>query len=155
MCYYSSHTVVVTSSSLDIRVALSKLFYLYILFYMTPLFLLPYVNISMYTGKNRLRRGLFIFFFFFIIRLSSFTQSITVEHRKNTSAYNAPRTFGRLPLSRGQESCSSRLSQNSIRNRRNCDVRPCLAKSNSYKPNRRYSLADKTTIARSRSRIRE
>lgn len=128
MCYYSSYTVVVTSSSLDIRVALSKLFYLYILFYMTPLFFLAYVNISMYTGKNRLRRGLFIFFFFFIIRLSNFTQSITVEHRKNTSAYNTLRTFGRLPLSQGQESCSSRLLSKFNPSRLRHKTTPCEIK---------------------------
>lgn len=114
MCYYSSHTVVVTSSSLDIRVALSKLFYLYILFYTTPPFF-PCLRKYLYVYRQKLAatRSLHLLFLCFIIRLSNFTQSITVEHQKNTSSYNTPRLLDACPSCEGKN--RARLASRKIR----------------------------------------
>ena len=89
MCYYSScgSNIIVTAFArrapkilLSIHITTpSPLFFLF----------LAYVNISMYTLRRRLRFSSFLFYVYLLV--ANFTLYIAVEHRKNTSAYNAPR----------------------------------------------------------------
>lgn len=112
---YSSSNIIVTRHS---RRALKIILSIHFILYDAALFF-PRLRKYLYVYRQKsavTQRDLFIFFFFFIIRLSLILRNLSPWNaEKNTSAYNTPRTFGRLSLSRGRESCSSRLSQNSIR----------------------------------------
>lgn len=113
MCYYSSDTVVVTSSSLGIRVALPKLFYLYILFFFfyydaafSPC-LRKYFY--MYTGKKRTGRGSSSFFSFLLF-LFLILHNLSPWNTEKISARTIY-LFARSPLSREGKSHARLASQ--------------------------------------------